>query len=246
MTTLRSVTPHGLKFTEAEEAKVPFVYDDAKGAVRYKTGDKVLGTLTAGAGHVGADVNGWIGKTIPDGVIDEWLRRDMSVAETAVSTGVTVGLNDNQFDALCDFVFNAGVGAFRSSTLLKRLNQGHYDAVPAQFAVWVYTHVNGQKVRSAGLVKRRTDETLLWNTPVSAIPPALIVTPKEPEQSGSPVAVPVTPPVVTPENVSAATGIVGMFASFTTGPVAWAFAAIAVGAFSVLAYYFVTKRLFPR
>ena len=64
--------------------------------------------------------------------------------------------NQNQFDALCDFAYNLGVGALQ--TML-----GHgWDQVPAQIPRWC--NVNGQP--STGLLHRRNAEVALFNTPV--------------------------------------------------------------------------------
>lgn len=87
------------------------------------------------------------------------LAQDVQPAEQAVNAGVTVPLNQNQFDALVSFTFNVGVGAFQSSTLLKLLNQQQYDDVPAQLLRW--TRAGGQVVQ--GLVNRRDNEIKLWN-----------------------------------------------------------------------------------
>lgn len=87
------------------------------------------------------------------------LAQDVQPAEQAVNAGVTVTLNQNQFDALVSFTFNVGVGAFQSSTLLKLLNQQQYDDVPAQLLRW--TRAGGQVVQ--GLVNRRDNEIKLWN-----------------------------------------------------------------------------------
>jgi hypothetical protein len=57
------------------------------------------------------------------------LRGDAGRSATAVREGVTVPLNQQQFDALVSFTFNVGTGAFSGSTLLTRLNAGEYDAV---------------------------------------------------------------------------------------------------------------------
>jgi len=87
---------------------------------------------------------------------------DLSGSEAVVNEAVKVSLNQNQFDALVSFVFNVGDGAFRGSTLLRLLNQGQLDQVPAQLQRWVRD--NGQVVQ--GLVNRRNKEIALWNTPV--------------------------------------------------------------------------------
>ena len=49
---------------------------------------------------------------------------DAREAEHAVANAVHVSLTQEQFDALVSFVFNVGAGAFRSSTLLRKLNAG--------------------------------------------------------------------------------------------------------------------------
>jgi lysozyme len=65
-----------------------------------------------------------------------------------------VALTQNQFDALVSFAYNAGHGAFRGSTLVRELNAGHYDVVPAELNRWTRT---GGAV-SRGLVTRRQRE----------------------------------------------------------------------------------------
>lgn len=89
------------------------------------------------------------------------LDQDLDDAEASVNEVVEVPLNQNQFDALVSFVFNVGNGAFRNSTLVKKLNQGHYDEVPRQLLRWVKD--NGHVVQ--GLINRREKEIGLWNAP---------------------------------------------------------------------------------
>lgn len=62
--------------------------------------------------------------------------QDLVPVENAINNSVTVPINQNQFDALADFAYNVGVGAFKSSTLLKLLNQGNYSGASAQFSQW--------------------------------------------------------------------------------------------------------------
>ncbi len=87
------------------------------------------------------------------------LAQDLERFEKAVTDKVTVELNQHQFDAMVAFCFNVGIGAFQSSTLLKELNQGNYDAIPSQLKRWV--NAGGKPV--AGLVNRRNNEIDLWN-----------------------------------------------------------------------------------
>jgi lysozyme len=90
---------------------------------------------------------------------------DKAPAEDAVSMAVKKPLTDNQFAALVIFVFNVGIGAFKGSTLLKVLNAGRFEDVPAAMAIWNKAHVNGQLVVLKGLTNRRQIEIDLWNTP---------------------------------------------------------------------------------
>jgi lysozyme len=82
--------------------------------------------------------------------------------ESAVSRYVSVPLNQNQFDALVDFAYNAGAQNLRTSTLLKLLNQGVYDKAAGEFGKWVYG--GGKKLD--GLIVRRRLEKELFQLPV--------------------------------------------------------------------------------
>lgn len=94
------------------------------------------------------------------------LREDLGNSLDAIDTYVTVELNDNQIVALCSFIFNVGVDAFRKSTLLKKLNaHANLSDVASEFARW--NKVNGSVVLN-GLVKRRKKEAELFLTPVAA------------------------------------------------------------------------------
>ncbi len=49
---------------------------------------------------------------------------------------VRVPLTQGQFDALCSFCFNVGIGAFKKSTLVKVLNKGNYRGAADEFLKW--------------------------------------------------------------------------------------------------------------
>jgi lysozyme len=89
----------------------------------------------------------------------ELLDQDLDKFEEVINSSVKVDLSQNQFDALVAFTFNVGANAFRSSTLLKVLNQGQYLEVPNQLRRWVFS--GGQRVQ--GLANRREKEIALWN-----------------------------------------------------------------------------------
>jgi lysozyme len=150
---------HGKEKITAWEGFEPRVYSDAGGK------------LTIGVGHLltPSELSSgkiWIkGKAVryADGLSEpqilDLLGQDLEGAEAAVNNGVEVELSQNQFDALVSFCFNVGAAAFRSSALLRLLNQGQYDEVPAQLRRWV--HCRGEVVQ--GLVRRREYEIALWN-----------------------------------------------------------------------------------
>jgi len=73
---------------------------------------------------------------------------------------VTVELNQNQFDALVDFVFNLGYGDFKTSTLLKLLNAHAFDLAAEEFPRWKYS----KGVVLKGLVRRRALEQALFTS----------------------------------------------------------------------------------
>jgi lysozyme len=99
------------------------------------------------------------GMTCTQDWADTQLLSDLMNAGLVVSRYVDVAINQNQFDALCDFVYNEGSGNFAGSTLLKRLNAGDFAGASAQFLVWDYA--DGRQVD--GLERRRKAEQTLFN-----------------------------------------------------------------------------------
>jgi lysozyme len=98
------------------------------------------------------------GDAITEGEADILLALDVQEAERAVSSYVDVDINQNQFDALVSFVYNLGAGNFKSSTLLKKLNQGDYLGAANEFQRW--NKAGGKVLR--GLVRRREAEANLF------------------------------------------------------------------------------------
>lgn len=92
----------------------------------------------------------------------ELLKEDLASAENAVRSSVDVPLTPGQFDALVSLAFNIGNNAFRSSTLVKLLNQRDYEGAWRQFDRWNKVTINGEKVVSKGLAKRREMEKQLF------------------------------------------------------------------------------------
>jgi lysozyme len=115
-----------------------------------------VGVWTIGYGHTGTDVKA--GLTITEDQASVLLAADVAWAVTCVNKSVTSAINQNQFDAMVDFVFNLGCAAFGGSTLLKMVNAGDFAGAAGQFGRW---NKAGGKVL-AGLTKRRTAEAALF------------------------------------------------------------------------------------
>jgi len=90
----------------------------------------------------------------------EQFQRDVQQYWDAVGDAVTVPLNQCQQTVLTSWTYNVGIGAMKSSTLVRLLNQGQYDAVPAQLMRW--NKGGGRELR--GLTRRRAAEGNLWTT----------------------------------------------------------------------------------
>lgn len=133
--------------------------------VRYVAYHDSAGYWTIGIGH----------KVIPgdglprdsDGVplpIDEagivrLFETDLANVEKAIARNVRVGLTQGQYDALADFIFQFGPGAFAGSTLLKYINGGNFPSAANEFKRWIYVTnpATGVKEQDSGLIARRED-----------------------------------------------------------------------------------------
>ena len=115
-----------------------------------------VGVWTIGYGHTGRDVVA--GLTITQDQANALLASDIAGSAAYVNQVVTVALQQNQFDALVDFVFNLGRAAFGGSTMLKQLNAGNFAAAAGQFVLW--DHAGGQVVM--GLLRRRQAEQAMF------------------------------------------------------------------------------------
>lgn len=114
------------------------------------------GVWTIGYGHTSGVKNGM---TITQTKAEEYLKSDLVIYEKGVENAVKVTLNQNQFDALVSFSYNCGLGALRSSTLLKKLNAGDYTGASNEFPRW--NKSNGRVLE--GLKRRRTAEKALFD-----------------------------------------------------------------------------------
>ena len=110
---------------------------------------------TIGYGHTRTVTSNMI---ITEDEAEGLLKDDVYDAQRAVSRLIQVPLSDNQFSALVSFTFNVGITNLKKSTLLKLLNRGWYEQVPAQLMRW--TKSRGESL--GGLSRRRAAESRLW------------------------------------------------------------------------------------
>lgn len=84
---------------------------------------------------------------------------DLDKFANGISRLVTVPINDREFGALVSLAFNIGLGNFKASTLLRKLNRGDSkEEVAAEFLKW--NKAQGQIVR--GLSIRRALEAKIF------------------------------------------------------------------------------------
>lgn len=124
------------------------------------------GVLTIGYGHTSSAGAPTVvmGMQISEQEATDILMRDLAKFEKRVERFVKVPLTDGQHGALVSFDLNTG--ALDSSTLLRKLNAGEYEAVPKELMKYVKVtkgkSLLKRKVTSPGLVNRRSAEIGLW------------------------------------------------------------------------------------
>jgi lysozyme len=98
------------------------------------------------------------GMTITEQQAEAMLSEALVGVSAAISGIVTYPASQNEFDALVSFTYNLGVGALRSSTLLRLLNMGDVKGAAHEFPKCCHA---GGKVEP-GLVARRAAEMALF------------------------------------------------------------------------------------
>jgi len=138
------ISPAGIAFIESNEGFASQVYsDNGKPAIGY--------------GH---DLT--LGESFPDGITQEaaakLLLSDLEPVQAALTTLVDPSCTQNQWDALCDFAYNLGVGA------LKTMLSHGWEQVPAQIPLWCHERIDGVERVNAGLQARRAAEVQMFNS----------------------------------------------------------------------------------
>lgn len=94
---------------------------------------------------------------------EELLNADLEPVERTLNADLVTGrprplVNQDQFDALCSFVFNEGSGHYLDSTLRRKIKQGDIMGAAGEFKRWIYAD---HKI-APGLIPRRDAERRLF------------------------------------------------------------------------------------
>lgn len=140
---LMTISDKGLELIKAFEGCKLFAYRDS------------LGVPTIGYGHT---KNVRIGQAITQQQADEFLRSDLQECEKTLNE-CGINFRQEQFDALCSWIFNLGRTAFLNSTMLQRIQAYTADIeVTDQLVRW--HNAVGKPLR--GLKRRRIAEANLF------------------------------------------------------------------------------------
>ena len=121
--------------------------NDGLEGVSYIPYKDIVGVWTVCHGHTGKDI--MLGKTYTKAECKALLNKDIKVNIPETTRG-----------ALYSFVYNVGAGNFRTSTLLRKINQGDIKGACDQLRRWTYA--GGKQWK--GLMTRRDieREVCLW------------------------------------------------------------------------------------
>ena len=118
------------------------------------------GVWTIGYGHT-KDVKK--GDRITQYQAEQFLREDLQQFE-AVADKCRMLTTQGRYDAVLDFIYNAGPANFNSSTLKKYIESNRKVwEIQEQFLQWVNSRVNGKLTKLGGLVTRRIWEANRFN-----------------------------------------------------------------------------------
>ena len=127
------------------------------------------GRWTIGYGHTKTARQG---AEIPEADAEALLIYDLMEVAGALNDWIYTPLSQNQFDALCCFVFNIGLDNFRHSNVLRRLNEGDLLQAACAMEMWRRVDFEGEPIVLDALVRRRAAEKALFLTPASGFLPA--------------------------------------------------------------------------
>lgn len=117
------------------------------------------GVWTVGWGHTGRDINKDTILTREEAEL--MLKKDVANLQEQILFLLDDKPTTNELDALTSLVYNVGLGAFKKSRLLKRINLKDNPELVAK--EWIeFNKINGKI--STGLLRRRAEEISLYFT----------------------------------------------------------------------------------
>ncbi|MFP2422221.1 lysozyme [Pseudescherichia vulneris] len=132
--------------------------NDGLEGVRYKSYKDVVGVWTVCYGHTGKDI--MLGKTYTESECMALLNADLNNVARQIDPYIKVDIPETMRGAMYSFAYNVGAGNFKTSTLLRKINQGDEKGACDQLRRWTYA--GGKQWK--GLVTRREieREVCLW------------------------------------------------------------------------------------
>lgn len=114
-----------------------------------------VGIPTVGYGHT---KNVKMGMAITQKQAEAFLKEDLVSVEKSINA-LGINFTQGEFDALCSWVFNLGIGNFNSSTMKKKILANAPDMeITEQMIRWV--NAGGKPL--LGLKRRRSAEANMW------------------------------------------------------------------------------------
>ncbi|EHQ3798731.1 TPA: lysozyme RrrD, partial [Escherichia coli] len=96
--------------------------NDGLEGVSYIPYKDIVGVWTVCHGHTGKDI--MLGKTYTKAECKALLNKDLATVARQINPYIKVDIPETTRGALYSFVYNVGAGNFRTSTLLRKINQG--------------------------------------------------------------------------------------------------------------------------
>lgn len=133
--------------------------NDGLEGVRYQPYQDVVDKWTVCYGHTGRDI--MLGKTYTKAECQALLDKDLNAVARQINPYIKVPIPETTRGALYSFVYNIGAGNFKTSTLLRKINQGDTKGACEQLRRWSYA--GGKQWK--GLITRREieREVCLWS-----------------------------------------------------------------------------------
>ncbi|HAH7671832.1 TPA: glycoside hydrolase family protein [Escherichia coli] len=110
--------------------------DDGLEGVSYIPYKDIVGVWTVCHGHTGKDI--MLGKTYTEAECKALLNKDLATVARQINPYIKVDIPETTRGALYSFVYNVGAGNFRTSTLLRKINQGDIKGACDQLRRWTY------------------------------------------------------------------------------------------------------------